>query len=280
MGCAKDALLAMYVSMRLSVCGIVKNLKSKIKKKEVKIDSSAKADSIVFTFYFLLLSVPQQARSFYQKINVIAPEYYITSYVIIRNGNILRNEKIVFTSPHEGSEFLREAYEDGLKINYPRFYKMDELGKSGIIAADELLKEFDFKKYLPEEIGIVLSNKNASIEADIHYFETIQNFPSPALFVYTLPNIVIGEISIRYNFKGENAFFVSDRFDVEWIYFYVNDLIQHQKIKTCVCGWIEVVNGDPDVCLFLVETETNENALTFTPENLNKIYSLKSEQLK
>lgn len=206
-----------------------------------------------------------------------ASEYYITSHVTIRNGNILRNEKIIFTSLLEGTEFLRAAYEDGLKINYPKFYKMDELGKLGIIAANELLKDFDFTKYLPEETGIVLSNKNASLEADINYFETVQSFPSPALFVYTLPNIVIGEISIRYNFKGENAFFVSDRFDAEWIYFYVNDLMRHQKIKSCICGWIENVNGKPDVCLFLIETKTNKNARNFTPENLNKIYGLGSE---
>jgi hypothetical protein len=206
-----------------------------------------------------------------------ASEYYITSHVTIRNGNILRNEKIIFTSLLEGTEFLRAAYEDGLKINYPKFYKMDELGKLGIIAANELLKDFDFTKYLPEETGIVLSNKNASLEADINYFETVQSFPSPALFVYTLPNIVIGEISIRYNFKGENAFFVSDRFDAEWIYFYVNDLMRHQKIKSCICGWIENVNGKPDVRLFLIEMKTNKNARNFTPENLNKIYGLGSE---
>lgn len=199
----------------------------------------------------------------------------IISHVVIRNNKILRNGNIVFESKITGNEFLREAYEEGLKIDYPKFYKMDVLGKLGIIATDVLLKDFDIEKYNPEEVGIVLSNKNASIEADINYFETARTFPSPALFVYTLPNIVIGEISIRYKFKGENAFFVSDSFDADWLYFYVNDLMQQNKLKACICGWIESTNDEHEVCLFLVEREENKNALNFTSENLKEIYGLK-----
>lgn len=199
----------------------------------------------------------------------------ICSSVLIRNRKILRNRKAILESSNSGLEFLREAYEEGLKIDYPKFYKMDVLGKLGIIASDVLLKEFDFNKYKPDEVGIVLSNKNASIEADVNYFETARTFPSPALFVYTLPNIVIGEISIRYKFKGENAFFVSEAFDADWLHFYVNDLFENGKLKACVCGWVESTNEDHDACLFLIEKEQIENGLNFTPENLKELFSFK-----
>lgn len=188
----------------------------------------------------------------------------------------MKNGEIVFESNLSSLEFLREAYEAGLKIDYPKFYKMDALGKSGIIAVDVLLRDVDIKKqYADEEVGIVLSNANASIEADINYFEAAKSYPSPALFVYTLPNIVIGEISIRYKFKGENAFFVSDKFDADWLYFYVNDLFINQKIKACICGWVESAGGAQDTCLFLIEKQQKENALNFTAENLKEIYGLK-----
>ncbi len=200
-------------------------------------------------------------------------ETNITSSVIIRSNKILRNGDVVFESLIDGLEFLREAYEEGLKIDYPKFYKMDVLGKLGIIATDVLLKDFDFAKYKSEEVGIVLSNKNASIEADINYFETARTFPSPALFVYTLPNIVIGEISIRYKFKGENAFFVSEGFDADWLYFYVNDIIS-RGLKACICGWVEASENNFDVCIFLVETSpTLQNGMLFDPNNLKDIYS-------
>mgnify|MGYP001021337202 CR=1 FL=1 len=196
----------------------------------------------------------------------------ISSSAVIRNQKIILNGKVVFESNTSGLEFLRETYEKGLRIDYPKFYKMDVLGKLGIVGAHVLLKDFDFNKYQPEEVGIVLSNRNSSLEADINYFETAKTFPSPALFVYTLPNIVIGEISIRYKFKGENAFFVSEDFDAEWLHYYVDDLFKNRKIEICICGWIESVDGRHDVCLFLIEKEQKENGLNFTPENLKEIY--------
>lgn len=200
---------------------------------------------------------------------------HITSSVLIRDQKILRNGKTIFESSLSPSEFLREAYENGLKMDYPKFYKMDALGKLGIVAADVLLKEFNPGKYKPEEAGIVLSNKNASIEADINYYETAHSFPSPALFVYTLPNIVIGEISIRYKFKGENAFFISDAFDAEWLHFYVTNLFEEQSLKACVCGWIDSASDVYDACLFLAEKKSMQNGLNFTPGNLKELYSLK-----
>lgn len=202
-------------------------------------------------------------------------DIHITSSVLIRHQKILRNGNPVFESNLPHSEFLREAYENGLKIDYPKFYKMDALGKLGILAAEVLLREFNFSKYKPEEVGIVLSNKNASIEADINYFETARSFPSPALFVYTLPNIVIGELSIRYKFKGENAFFVSDAFDAEWLHFYVTNLFEKHNLKACICGWIDSVNNFYDACLFLAEKKSQQNGLNFTPENLKELYCLK-----
>src|SRR5690606_18078970 len=116
-------------------------------------------------------------------------------------SKIFRKEELVFQSTATGQAFLNSAYE-ALDNHYPKFYKMDALCKLGTIAAHVLLETPEKTGYQPEEVGIVLSNKNGSIEADLSYFESAKTFPSPSLFVYTLPNILIGEISIRNGFKG------------------------------------------------------------------------------
>ena len=86
---------------------------------------------------------------------------------------------------------------------------MDNLSKLGWLASEVLLKNsFDKENYQPEEIGIVLANANSSLDKDIKYWESVQDMASPSLFVYTLPNIVIGEICIRNHFKGENALYI------------------------------------------------------------------------
>jgi len=196
---------------------------------------------------------------------------HITSTALIRNNKVWGGETLLFESDGQGMDFFNFLYEK-LDINYPKFFKMDALCKSGMAAAHVLLKNFKKDHYRPEEIGIVLSNKNGSIEADINYFESSKTFPSPSLFVYTLPNIVIGEISIRYGFKGENAFFVSEKFNADWMYFYVSNLLQEHHIKACICGWADVANENYDACLFLVEKKS-ENGVNFTVENLNTLYN-------
>ncbi|GAB3420312.1 hypothetical protein [Niabella aquatica] len=196
---------------------------------------------------------------------------HIISTCLIRNNKVWKEKQLLFEGRERGINFLHSLYEK-LDNNYPKFYKMDALCKIGTIAAHVLLQAFDIALYEPEEIGIVLSNKNGSIEADINYFESSKTYPSPALFVYTLPNIVIGEISIRYGFKGENAFFISEKFNADWLYFYVNNLLQYHNIKACICGWVDVADEEYDACLFLVEKKT-ENGINFTAENLDILYN-------
>ncbi|MBI3883309.1 MAG: hypothetical protein HY305_03595 [Sphingobacteriales bacterium] len=124
------------------------------------------------------------------------------------------------------------------------------------------------------DIGVVLSNANSSLDTDIKYFETAKDIASPALFVYTLPNIVTGEICIRYKFKGENAFFILDKFDAGFIQQYVSNLINNNILQACICGWVEVLGEEYKTVLLLVEKEKKEQSVSFTTENINKIYSV------
>ena len=150
---------------------------------------------------------------------------------------------------------------------------MDNLSKLGWLATEILLKDnFNAVACKAEEVGIVLSNANASLDTDIKYYETAKDIASPALFVYTLPNIVIGEISIRHHFKGENAFFISEKFDAEFIEQYVSGLLNNNILQCCICGWVELLEDQYKAVLFLVENEPGSPKKLFTKENLNKIY--------
>ena len=59
----------------------------------------------------------------------------------------------------------------------------------------------------------MICNADASLDTDIKYLATTKELPSPSVFVYTLPNIMIGEICIRNHFKGESFFFISENPD-------------------------------------------------------------------
>ena len=202
---------------------------------------------------------------------------YITASCKISEQIIYKNGQPVFESiKTDLPEFLLEAYRY-FALDYPKFYKMDNLSKLGWLANEVLLQgSFDKAKYKPEDTGIVLSNANASLDTDIKYYETAKTIASPAQFVYTLPNIVIGEISIRHHFKGENAFFVFEDFDAGFIEQYVSNLINNNILQCCICGWVEALGDNYNATLFLIEKDKSEDSVIFTKENLNKIYQLQN----
>jgi hypothetical protein len=200
---------------------------------------------------------------------------YISASCSIVHGVVRKNNEVLYKE--EGSpvkDFLLSAYKQ-LGIDYPKFYKMDSLSKLGFLAAELLLKgNVEKGKYAPEQTGIVFANRNASLDADLNYWESVKNIPSPALFVYTLPNIVIGEICIRHNFKGENAFFVQEKFDISFTEFYVNDLMDRHNLAACICGWVDIVDEEYAAVVYLIEKEKKENSVLFVKENINHIYEL------
>lgn len=202
-------------------------------------------------------------------------ENHITASCIITNQVVYKNGQPVFEA--KGSELpeLLIAVYRHFQLQYPKFHKMDNLSKLGWLANEVLLQDsFNKAQYKPEDIGIVLSNANASLDSDIKYYQTVKTIASPALFVYTLPNIVIGEISIRHHFKGENAFFIFDGFNAGFIEQYVGNLINNNILQCCICGWVDVLENNYNVTLFLVEKDRSSNSVNFTKENLTKIYQL------
>ena len=210
----------------------------------------------------------------------MVPAIHITASCIISDHSIIKNGKPVFEE--NGIDlhgFLTEAYQF-LEIKYPKFYKMDHLSKIGWIATEILLSEgFDKTKYKAEDMGVVLMNAASSLDADIKYFNSTEEIASPALFVYTLPNIVIGEISIRHNFKGESAFFIWETFDAVFLQQYVSNLFNNNLVQACICGWIEVIGESYKTVLLLAENNIESKGvpaggMAFTKENINNIYHL------
>jgi hypothetical protein len=209
------------------------------------------------------------------KTNHLLNDIYINGTCAISNNIVYKNKQAVFEQKQIGlPEFLIAGYHH-FGMNYPKFYKMDAISKLGLLATEALLKD-DFKidNYKAEEVGIVLSNANSSLDTDIKYFETVKDIASPALFVYTLPNIVIGEIAIKHKFKGENAFFVNEKFDAAFMQQYVSSLFNNNILQACICGWIEVLGEEYKTVLFLVEKNKQNNSQDFTIENIDKIYEI------
>jgi len=199
--------------------------------------------------------------------------YHISSSIVVRN-KVAINNGAVFFEKKDGDEltFIKELYKQ-LKSEYPKFYKMDNLCKLAFVAAELLLKDRKLS-YASDEIALVLSNASSSLDTDRTYFNSVEEksnyFPSPAVFVYTLPNIMMGEICIRHHFLGENAFFISEKFDADLLAEYSSNLLSSGKSSCVIAGWVEINGNNWEAAMFLVEATGKQD---LSAANLEKIYS-------
>jgi len=175
--------------------------------------------------------------------------------------------------PADINHVLSDLY-SWFKVDYRKFFKMDILSKAGFLAAELLLKDFD-REQPKEEMGIILFNHSSSLETDETYQQTINDkdnyFPSPAVFVYTLPNIVTGEIAIRHKIHGETAFYITSQFQPTLIEEIGRNAFAGSGLKYLLTGWIEVSNDEIDVCMMLCETD-GKRKMAFHARNIEKIY--------
>lgn len=128
--------------------------------------------------------------------------------------------------------------------DYPKFYKMDPLARLGFMASELLLQSLDEDHFVErDDRAIVLVNRSASLAADHKYEQTIQAgedyFPSPADFVYTLPNIVTGEIAIRNHYHGETSFMVIEHRDNETLSLLIRQAFADPQTTSVLGGWLE-----------------------------------------
>jgi hypothetical protein len=195
----------------------------------------------------------------------------ITHYCHIRNYNLVADGKVLFAGRQPLSEFLELAYHN-LAIDYPKFYKMDSQSKLGILAVEALVSERILAKELAgEKIGVVFSNAHGSQDTDVRFQESAQSVASPSLFVYTLPNIVIGEICIRHKIKGENAFFVTPEFDSKLLVEYVESVMQ-SGTEICIAGWVDVLGEQHDVFLYLLEKNA-QTGRVHSAQSIEELYN-------
>jgi hypothetical protein len=202
---------------------------------------------------------------------------YITAFCKIKSGEINVNHSITFSDKTAGSsEFIKAVYKH-YQMNYPKFYKMDKLCQLAFTASELLLKENKLtEKYSAEDIAVIISNHSSSLESDTEHQRSIEDkdnhFPSPAVFVYTLPNILIGEIAIRNNIKGENTFFIFDKFDASFMSTYVDSLLNTNKAQCCIGGWVDFFEDKYEAFLYTVEKSKTALSVEHTSEQLNNLY--------
>jgi len=198
----------------------------------------------------------------------------ITRYCKAESGQATLNGSQCLPIPSSSLEELVAALVQQNHVVHPRFGKMDRLSQLGFTIAEIVLQGTNLAaKHEPHKVGVVLSNSASSLDTDMKFWESTSNIPSPSLFVYTLPNIVLAEICIKNNFKGENYFFVSEKMDAHLLFCHISEMLTNNRVDACLGGWVEVFENSYNAFVFLVEKSPAKETVEFTEENILNIYN-------
>lgn len=166
----------------------------------------------------------------------------------IEKGKVWLDNQLLATSSEVDFKSQATDWYRTLETSYPKFFKMDEVCKLAFIAGEALLKNQPVEQIAGSNTAVLLTSKFGCMTADKKhrdsYIDANAFFPSPAVFVYTLPNIMLGEICIRHKITGEANCLMMDTFDKKLVNTYVSDLINREKYGYCIAGWADYAQGD------------------------------------
>lgn len=198
---------------------------------------------------------------------------YVQHYIQWRQQKVMRDGQLLLATEEQDALAIPQDLYRQAGIQYPKFFKMDPLSRVAFLAAEWLLPAGMASDR--SKVATVLSTASGCLEVDRRFEESRQTLASPALFVYTLPNIMLGEIDIRHGFKGEQMCTVSERADPAWFDFYVTDLLQRQGTEACLCGHVEAATDVLSASLlWVVKTPAAmDKALPFHLPVLEQIFN-------
>ena len=124
---------------------------------------------------------------------------------------------------------------------------MDGLCRLGFVASELLLQaereEGTYKEDVNKARAIVFFNRSSSIVSDKKYLTSIADkenyFPSPSVFVYTLPNIVTGEIAIRNGYHGETSFYILPKKNELLMQHIIESAFMDDQTTSMITGWLD-----------------------------------------
>lgn len=161
------------------------------------------------------------------------------------SGVVIDGEKVDVEAKAEN--MLTEIYKSKIG-SYPKFYKMDKLSQLGFVASELLLSQENPREEQNNDRAVILFNHSSSICVDREYEKTISigedYFPSPSLFVYTLPNIVCGEIALRNGYHSETSFYIISKKDEIIMNKIIEATFTDKTLNSVITGWVDYQNDN------------------------------------
>ena len=189
-------------------------------------------------------------------------ERYIKHFVSINITRVLIDGMQMDIEAPTPYGLLQELYKQHVG-DYPKFHKMDPLSKLGFVTSELLLDAEGKRDYVwGEHRGVVLFGSYGSLADDRSFQQTIVGdspFPSPSLFVYTLPNVITGEIAIRNHYYGESNCLVLPSCNPERMAEIITTCFLDTALQSLLSGWVDCMDENHfNATMFVVSRYQDE----------------------
>jgi hypothetical protein len=191
---------------------------------------------------------------------------YIHQYINWLNGRVSLNGREVYNITDTPIDAIPTAVYRQQDVQYPKFFKMDIASKLAFMASE--LLQLPIEGMDKTKVATIISTTAGCMDVDKKFEVSRQSIPSPALFVYTLPNIMLGEICIRQGFKGAQMCLVESELDVAMMNFHVTDLLSRGAAQACLCGYVNATDAALVAHLTWISSQQSDTILN--EENLAK----------
>lgn len=145
----------------------------------------------------------------------------------------------------QGAGLLSEIYKKYVG-DYPKYHKMDALSRLAFLATELLLSRGDVPQ--DSKRATILFNRTSSVVADRCHLGSIAKpgefYPSPSVFLGTLPNIATGEIAIRHGYTGETSLYITDFRDEALMEKVVSSSFSQGGFRSLICGFVDCESVD------------------------------------
>ena len=215
------------VSGRITVC---QALESTDKSAFIKTQSGFGSCNGAIAYSRNEIAIPSPGPAEYETVRCV----HITPDKLVLDGQTVPVES-------SGSALISEIYKKYL-ADGGRFYKMDLYSRLAYVGTG-LLARNSLEGCDPEDIALFIFTQNGSILADRKHLSTFSDpeafYPSPAIFINTLPNVVLGEIAVKNNIKGETTLVILPGRDEAVMDRILQASLSATRPAAMICGWVD-----------------------------------------
>ena len=145
-----------------------------------------------------------------------------------------------------GASLITEIYKKYI-ADGSRFFKMDLYSRLAYVGTSLLAKD-SLEGHDPEDRALFVFTQNGSVLADRKHLSTFSNpeefYPSPAVFINTLPNVVLGEIAVKNSIKGETTLVLLPARDEAAMDRIMDATVTATRPAVVIYGWVDCAAED------------------------------------